>query len=67
MTKKTRPVDASLAAAIKKAALTHYSLGQMAGVAPAQIDRFISGERGLSLATASKLCVALGLELRPAA
>ena len=65
--KQPKPIDAAWAAAIKKTGLTHYAIGQLAGVAPAQIDRFISGERGVSLATASKLCVALGLELRPVA
>jgi len=65
--KQPKPIDAALAAAIKKSGLTHYAIGQMAGVAPAQIDRFISHERGVSLATAAKLCVALGLELRPVA
>jgi len=65
--KQPKPINATLLAAIKKTGLTHYAIGQLAGVSPAGIDRFISGERGLSLATASKLCVALGLELRPAA
>jgi len=62
-----KTIDTTLLAAIKKSGLTHYSLGQLAGVAPAQIDRFISGERGISLATAAKLCAALGLELHPVA
>jgi plasmid maintenance system antidote protein VapI len=65
--KQPKPINATLLAAIKKTGLTHYAIGQLAGVSPAGIDRFISGERGISLATAAKLCVALGLELRPAA
>ena len=63
-----KTIDATLLSAIKKSGLTHYSLGQLAGVAPAQIDRFVSGVRSnIRLATAAKLCTALGLELRPVA
>lgn len=45
--------------------LTHYAIGKAAGVAPAQLDRFVAGERGLSLATAAKVAAALGLVLVP--
>jgi hypothetical protein len=33
--------------------------------APAQLDRFVAGERGLSLASATKVATALGLVLVP--
>lgn len=42
---------------------THYAIGKEAGIAPAMLDRFASGERGLRLDTASKLAGVLGLEL----
>jgi len=61
--RQPKSIKATLLAAIKKTGLTHYAIGQMAGVSPAGIDRFISGERGISLATAAKLCAVLGLEL----
>jgi len=61
--RQPKSISATLLAAIKKTGKTHYALGQMAGVSPAGIDRFISGERGISLATAAKLCAVLGLEL----
>jgi plasmid maintenance system antidote protein VapI len=50
---------------IQKSGRTHYDLGKSADVPIAAIDRFISGERGLNLATAAKLCEELGLTLTP--
>lgn len=49
--------------AIAASGLTHYRIGKDAGVNPTVIDRFISGERGLNLETASKLASVLGLRL----
>jgi transcriptional regulator with XRE-family HTH domain len=43
--------------------LTAYALGKMTGVSPVTIQRFLAGERGLTLATAEKLARALGLEV----
>lgn len=53
-----------LRAAIKSSGLTHYRIAKDAGIKPQIIDRFVSGERDLRLATAAKLCEALGLELK---
>jgi transcriptional regulator with XRE-family HTH domain len=53
-----------LKAAIGKSGLTHYAVGRLASVSPTQIDRFMSGERDLRLATAAAIAEALGLELR---
>ena len=47
--------------AIRRRGFTHYTLGKAAGVAPAQLARFVSGERSLSLASAAKVAAALGL------
>ncbi len=42
-----------------------YRLAKDSGVHVAVVQRFESGERGLTLGTATKICKALGLELRP--
>jgi hypothetical protein len=62
--KKPTPIDKALKAAIGKSGLTHYAVGRLASVSPTQIDRFMSGERDLRLATAAAIAEALGLELR---
>jgi hypothetical protein len=48
---------------IRGSGLTQYSLDKAAGFAPAPLDRFVSGERSLSLASAAKVAAALGLVL----
>lgn len=58
-----RDIEDILKDAIGKSGRTHYDLGKAAGVPIAAIDRFVSGERGLNLATASKLCNELELTL----
>ena len=49
--------------AISDSGMTHYSIGKASGVNIANIDRFVSGERDLRLATASKICSVLGYGL----
>ena len=63
MSKKAKPIDVTLKAAIKASGLTHYALAKAAGVTAGQLDRFMSGERDLRLVTAGQLAAALGLEL----
>lgn len=68
--KPSQGIDFSLRQAIKASGLTHYRLGQEAGVAPSQIDRFMlpaddPRHRDLRLETAAKIASVLGLELRP--
>jgi transcriptional regulator with XRE-family HTH domain len=58
-------IDEQLKAAIRESGLTHYRIGKDSGVASPIIDRFMSGERDLRLATAAKLAETLGLELKP--
>lgn len=41
--------------------ISSYSLGKMSGVSPVTIQRFLAGERGLTLATVEKLMGPLGL------
>lgn len=63
MPKKPRPISDVLRAAVKASGLTHYAVGKLADVSPRQIDRFMSGERDLTLTTAAAIAAALGLEL----
>lgn len=68
MPKKPPMIDAALRKAIKASGVTHYTLGQVAGVAPSMIDRFMHPaddprHRDIRLATAARLATALGLFL----
>ena len=56
-------IENVLKSAIKKSGLTHYALSKLSDCTPSQIDRFISRERDLSLATASRIAQALGFQL----
>lgn len=62
------PKPLSFADTIRRAAIadgrTAYRLAKVSGVDVAIIQRFMSGERGLTLVTAEKLCRALGLHLK---
>ncbi len=49
--------------AISDSGMTHYSIGKASGVNIANIDRFVSGERDMRIATASKICAVLGYGL----
>ncbi len=49
--------------AIADSGLTHYAIGKASGVNIANIDRFVSGERDMRVATASKICAVLGYGL----
>ncbi|GMU33228.1 MAG: hypothetical protein AMXMBFR20_11000 [Planctomycetia bacterium] len=64
------PKPLSFAETIRRAAVadgrTAYRLSKDSGVDVAVVQRFMSGERGLTLVTAEKLCRALGLDLKRA-
>jgi Helix-turn-helix len=45
--------------------LSSYAVGKLAGVDESQIQRFMNGERDLTLATGGKVATALGLALVP--
>ena len=67
---KPKTLDVALRQAIKADGRTHYAIGQAAGVAPSQIDRFMMAEsdprhRDLRLATAARIAAVIGLELTP--
>lgn len=63
MSVNTLNISQQLANAIRESEMTHYALSKLSGVAPHVIDRFVSGERDIRLATAAKLANALGLTL----
>ena len=58
-------VESTLKRAVKRDPRSRYRLARDAGIAVAILQRFESGERSITIGTASKLCRALGLELRP--
>lgn len=53
----------ALKSAARESGLTSYALGKSAGVHPTQIDRWLSGERSVSLDTASKIAGVLGVQV----
>lgn len=67
MSAKRTAVDlaATIRAAIRKAHSTPNELAQEAGVDRSVMTRFLKGERGINLDTASRLCRVLQLELQP--
>lgn len=53
----------ALKAAIRESGKSQYAIAKESGVALAIVNRFMTGDRDLRLATAAKLCEVLGLEL----
>jgi plasmid maintenance system antidote protein VapI len=58
-------LEEQLKTAIVASGLSVYRLAKDSGVSQPALCRFVNGQRGITLATASKLVEALGLELRP--
>ena len=61
---KEKLIDETLRDAIRASELTTYRIGKDAGISTGVIDRFVSGERDIRLATAAKIAKVLGLELK---
>jgi DNA-binding phage protein len=66
--KPKAPTDESalvvaLREAITGAGRTHYAIAKDAGITPEILDRFVRGDRGMTLATAGKVADVLGYEL----
>jgi len=59
------PLTKQLQAAIHATGQSLYSIAQASGVAAPVLQRFINGERGITLDTASKLATYLRLSLVP--
>jgi transcriptional regulator with XRE-family HTH domain len=64
--KKERPgLITQLKEAIRNSGQSLNQLGQASGVSSAQLSRFMTGKRSLTLPAAEKLCAILGLGLAP--
>jgi hypothetical protein len=63
--KAEAPLTKQLQAALKACPKTVYAISQESGVSAPIIQRFLSGERGITLDTAGKLAAYLGLSLLP--
>ena len=62
---KTDPdIAEQLRQAILQADVSRYALSGISGVAQAVLSRFVNGKRSITLATASKIAEALGLEIK---
>lgn len=57
------PVSSSIREAVRSRGLSAYRVGQASGVSPRNVSRFLKGESDLSLASADRICVALGLKV----
>ena len=60
---RATPIRDAILAAIRAKGLTTYRLAKMSGIDRNPINRFVKGDRGLSLATAEALVVALGIKI----
>jgi len=60
------PLARQLQAAIVATGQSTYSVAQASGVAAPVLQRFVKGERGITLETAGRLAAYLGLALLPA-
>jgi hypothetical protein len=63
--KDLTPFDDAIKARVKALDLSSYRLAKMSGVSAVVIQRFLNGDRGITLNTAGKLCGAIGLVLVP--
>ncbi len=59
------PLTRQLQAAIAATGQSLYSIAQASGIAAPVLQRFVNGERGITLETAGKIAAYLGLELMP--
>jgi transcriptional regulator with XRE-family HTH domain len=67
---KSRPaapptVSESIRSEIRSRRLTAYAAAKLAGVDASVLQRFLTGERGLSMRTLDRVCLGLGLSLQP--
>ena len=61
MTPRAHTIVEQLRHAIKHSGETQYAIAKGADVSQSVLNRFVNGERGISLETAAKLCQHLGL------
>jgi plasmid maintenance system antidote protein VapI len=65
MTPKARSIVDQLRSAMERSGKTQYAIAQATGISQSVVNRFVNGERGISLETAAKLCQYLDLDLAP--
>ena len=61
--KKSQSLVDQLRQAIAESGETEYAIAKGAGVSQSVVNRFVHGERGISLDTAARLCAHLELKL----
>jgi plasmid maintenance system antidote protein VapI len=54
----------SLRKAIADCGYSNYALSHLTGISQSVLNRFVSGERDITLGTASKIAVVIGAELK---
>jgi hypothetical protein len=67
MAAKRKPaagIDGQLRAAIESSGLTRYAIAKQCGIRESVLAKFMAGT-DIKMVTAAKVCVVLGLELRP--
>jgi transcriptional regulator with XRE-family HTH domain len=62
---KKRSIVEQLRQAIRDSGQTEYAIAKGSGVSQSVVNRFVNGERSISLETAAKLCQYLDLDLVP--
>jgi ribosome-binding protein aMBF1 (putative translation factor) len=62
---KKMDIEEQFRQAIRQAGMNRHRLAKVAGVSEAVLSLFNSGQRSMTLRTASRLAKTLGLELRP--
>ncbi len=62
--KKRTTIVEQLRKAIADSGESEYAIAKGSGVSQSVVNRFVSGERGIGLETAAKLCDYLKLQLR---
>lgn len=60
----TNNLSESLRKAIEESGYSNYQLSHLTGVSQSVLNRFVSGERDITLGTASKIAVVIGAELK---
>ena len=62
---KPKSISETLREAVRACPQSQNRLGQLSGVDPSVLSRFVNERRALTLRAIDPLCQALGLELRP--
>lgn len=60
----TSDLSEALKRAIENSGLSNYAISGLSGVDQSVLNRFVNGERDITLETASKIATALGAELK---